>query len=177
MRSIAAFLIACVSGCASTDHQTFAHPGHLRQAYTSTSCTSPDCPEKCPIGSYYYTNGSADPSQFLEFCIFDGIKLPTMYVKAACGSITPTPTMDVGWIGFTYPIADNAGYSCEDALRTPSDPNRIGFYPAPNDGITGLCFAALWPPHDGVEEFCDYLTTGCDPDYGCYEGVSWRDGS
>jgi hypothetical protein len=119
-------------------------------------CDSPTCPEECPVGSFYYTNFSG-----LEFCVFDGIKLPAG-AAASCGEVAPTIDRKIGWIGYSFPLAGNGGHQCS-----------AGFSRAADTGGRGLCVAAAWPAHAGVFSYCGYLTSGCDPDYGCYEGYGW----
>ena len=121
-------------------------------------CDSPTCPEECPLGAFYYTNFAG-----VEFCVFDGIKLPTG-AAAVCSEVAPTAQRKIGWIGFSFPLAGNEGYQCS-----------IGFSRAVDDGGRGLCVAAAWPAHAGVFSYCGYLTSGCDPDYGCYAGYGWRE--
>jgi hypothetical protein len=121
-------------------------------------CDGPTCPEECPVGSYYYTNFAG-----LEFCTFDGIKLP-LNARSECGEVAPAPGRLVGWVGYSFPLAGNEGYTCS-----------VGFARAPDARGRGLCFAAAWPQHTGAFAYCDYLVTGCDPVYGCYEGYGWRE--
>jgi hypothetical protein len=121
-------------------------------------CDGPTCPEECPVGSFYYPNFAG-----LEFCTFDGIRLPAG-AQAECREVASTAKRKIGWIGFSFPLAGNEGYQCS-----------AGFSRAADEGGRGLCVAAVWPAHDGVFAYCDYLTTACDPQYGCYMGYGWRE--
>ncbi len=123
-------------------------------AYDEPSCTSQSCPSECPYGSYYYGNGAE-----LEFCVFDGIVLPKN-VQTACSSVSSLP---IGWIGYSFPIAGNEDYQCARGLD-----KRVS-------GTTATCLAAVWPPHTNVFDYCNYLVTRCDQNYGCYFGWGWTE--
>jgi hypothetical protein len=127
-------------------------------AFAYEECDSPECPRECPVGSFYYTNFAG-----LAFCTFDSIRMP-VGARASCGELAPAPNRLVGWVGYTFPLAGNAGYACSD-----------GFARGPDAAGLGLCFAAAWPPHAGAFAYCDYFATACDPQYGCYLGYGWSE--
>lgn len=127
-------------------------------------CDSPVCPEECPPGSFYYPNGDG-----VSFCVFDSIRMPVGAV-AACDQLAPAPLRLVGWIGYTFPLVSNIGYQCSPGFARGPDVRD------PHTGAArGLCFAASWPQHPGAFAYCGYLTSGCDPAYGCYEGYGWKE--